>query len=82
MCRLPRISLARARLSRSKERVWSNCILRFVQICQEFLGVLIGLSTAVTPCGFPPRARESGTRESTQHESTAALNLQLDQFDA
>ena len=35
-------SLAHARLSRSKERVWSNCILRFVQACQEILGMLIG----------------------------------------
>ena len=26
-------SLVRARLSRSKERVWSNCILRFVIAC-------------------------------------------------
>ncbi len=30
--------------------------------CQEILGVLIGLSTSVTYCGFPPRARESGAR--------------------
>ena len=59
-------TLARARLSRSKERVWSNCILRFVQACQEILGMLIGLSTAVTYCGFPPRARESCARASTQ----------------
>ena len=56
------------RLSRSKESVWSNCILRFVQACQEILGMLIGLSTAVTYCGFPPRARESGAREITQQQ--------------
>ena len=43
-------SLALARLSRTKERVWSNCILCFEQACQEILGVLIGLSTAVTYC--------------------------------
>ena len=43
-------SVARARLSRTKERVWSNSILRFVQACQEILGVLIGLSTTVTYC--------------------------------
>ena len=30
------ISLARARLSRSKERVWSNCILRFLQACHAY----------------------------------------------
>ena len=44
------VSLACARLSRSKERVWSNCILRFVQACQQILGMLIGLSTAVMYC--------------------------------
>ena len=61
-------SLARARLSRSKERVWSNCILHFVQACHEILGVLIGLSTAVTYCGFPPSARESDARKSTRQQ--------------
>ena len=74
-----RDSLSRARLSRTKERVWSNCILRFVQACQEILGVLIGLSTAVTFCGFPPRARESGARARVLNSS---LNLQRDQPDA
>ena len=49
------------------------------KLCQEILGVLIGLSTAVTYCGFLPRARASGARESTQQE---ALNLQRDQLDA
>ena len=31
----------------------------FVPACQEILGVLIGLSTAVTFCGFPLRGLES-----------------------
>ena len=61
-------SLARARLFRSKEKVWLNCILRFVQACQEILGVLIGLSTAVTYCGFLPSARESDACESTRQQ--------------
>ena len=36
--------------------------------CQEILGVLIGLSTAETYCGFPLRARESVARASTRQQ--------------
>ena len=60
----------RARLSRGKERVWSNCY--------EILGMLIGLSTISDVLWLPAEgARESGVHETTQQQP----NLQRDKLD-
>ena len=45
-----------------------------VQACQEIIGVLIGLSTAVTYCGFPPRGLESVAR-ARQLNSSLTFNV-------
>ena len=58
-CSISGASLACARLSLAVQR-------------EEIVDVLIGLSNAVTCCGFQPRARESQARG---EYSTAVLNL-------
>ena len=71
--------LVRARLSRSKERVWSNCTECFVISCPRNPWRVNWFIYRSDVFWLPAKgARESGVRETTQQQP----NLQRDQLDA
>ena len=60
--KMPVSGLTRARLSCRKERVWSNCILRFVLSCPRNLWHVNWFIYRSDACGFPPSELESLVR--------------------